>query len=77
MSRNATNVKEWTQCESMFSNTNMNVLSSLGRAVLIWLRLARNMAVGAALKSLANLHYVEHQGPLLSIYANQTGVLSY
>lgn len=34
-------------------------------------------AAHAGPKSLTNLHYVEHQGPLLSIYANEAGVLSY
>lgn len=36
-----------------------------------------SIAIGAAPKSLTNLHYVEHHGPLLSIYANEAGVLSY
>lgn len=36
--------------------------------MLLW-----NIAVGAAPKSLTNLHYTEHHGPLLNIYANETG----
>lgn len=36
--------------------------------MLLW-----NIAISAVLESLTNLHYTEHHGPLLNIYANETG----